>query len=83
MKHPTVILFLQSTPNIFPCRYRLVEENHHFRKEGENYYRISQVYRLVIEKESGAQIRKELILDNHSLVMYDHALIPLEQIRDD
>ncbi|MBQ6699905.1 MAG: VanW family protein [Oscillospiraceae bacterium] len=67
----------------FPCRYRLVEENHHFRKEGENYYRISQVYRLVIEKESGAQIRKELILDNHSLVMYDHALIPLEQIRDD
>lgn len=67
----------------FPCRYRLVEENHHFRKEGERYYRISQVYRLVIEKESGAQIRKELILDNHSLVMYDHSLIPKEQIRDD
>lgn len=67
----------------FPCRYRLIEENHHFRKEGEKYYRISQVYRLVIEKESGAQIRKELILDNHSLVMYDHSLIPKEQIRDD
>ncbi|MBR3936079.1 MAG: VanW family protein, partial [Oscillospiraceae bacterium] len=67
----------------FPCRYKLVEENHHFRKEGEHYYRISQVYRLVIEKESGAQIRKELILDNHSLVMYDHSLIPKEQIRDD
>lgn len=67
----------------FPCRYKLVEENHHFRKEGERYYRISQVYRLVIEKESGAQIRKELILDNHSLVMYDHSLIPKEQIRDD
>ena len=67
----------------FPCRYSLIEENHHFRKEGERYYRISQVYRLVIEKESGAQIRKELILDNHSLVMYDHSLIPKEQIRDD
>lgn len=67
----------------FPCRYRLVEENHHFRKEGERYYRISQVYRLVIEKESGAQLRKELILDNHSLVMYDPALIPPEQIRGD
>ena len=40
-------------------------------------------YRLVIEKESGAQIRKEHILDNHSLVMYDHSLIPKEQIRDD
>ncbi|MBR3611043.1 MAG: VanW family protein [Oscillospiraceae bacterium] len=67
----------------FPCRYKLVEEDHHFRKEGEKYYRISKVYRLVIEKESGAQIRKELILDNHSLVMYDHSLIPKEQIRDD
>lgn len=67
----------------FPCRYRLIEEDHHFRKEGEKYYRISKVYRLVIEKESGAQIRKELILDNHSLVMYDPALIPKEQIRDD
>ncbi|MBR2041426.1 MAG: VanW family protein [Oscillospiraceae bacterium] len=67
----------------FPCRYKLIEEDHHFRKEGEKYYRISKVYRLVIEKESGAQIRKELILDNHSLVMYDHSLIPKEQIRDD
>ena len=67
----------------FPCRYRLIEENHHFRKENKNYYRISQVYRLIIEKESGAEIRRELILDNHSLVMYDHALIPPEQIRDD
>lgn len=67
----------------YPCRYRLIEENHHFRKEGERYYRISKVYRLVIEKESGAQIRKELILDNHSLVMYDCSLIPKDQIRDD
>ncbi len=67
----------------FPCRYRLVEEDHHFRREGEKYYRISKVYRLVIEKESGAQIRRELILDNHSLVMYDHNLIPQDQIRDD
>ena len=67
----------------YPWTYALIEEDHHFRKEGEKYYRISKVYRLVIEKESGAQIRKELILDNHSLVMYDHSLIPKEQIRDD
>ena len=73
---------LRSEKN-FPCRYRLIEENHHFRKEGERYYRISQVYRIVIEKDSGAEIRRELILDNHSLVMYDPALIPPEQIRDD
>ncbi len=67
----------------YPFRYKLVEENHHFRKEGEEFYRISQVYRLVIERETGKEMKKELILDNHSLVMYDHSLIPKEQIRDD
>lgn len=67
----------------YPFRYKLVEENHHFHKEGEKFYRISQVYRLVTEKKSGTLIKKELILDNHSLVMYDHSLIPKEQIRDD
>lgn len=67
----------------FPYRYKLVEENHHFRKEGDDYYRISQVYRLVIDKATNEQIRKELILDNHSRVMYDHKLIPEDQIRND
>ncbi|MBQ4556024.1 MAG: VanW family protein [Clostridia bacterium] len=67
----------------FPYRYKIVEENHHFRKEGEKYYRISQVYRIVIDRESGEEIRKELILDNHSEVMYDYSLIPQEQIRSE
>ena len=67
----------------FPFRYKLVEENHHFRKENGKFYRISQVYRLITEKETGREIKKELILDNHSLVMYDYSLIPSEEIRDD
>ncbi|MCH4031416.1 MAG: VanW family protein [Lachnospiraceae bacterium] len=67
----------------FPCRYKLVEENSHFRKEGDKYYRISQVYRIVIDRESGRQLRKEQILDNHSEVLYNYSLIPKEQIRDD
>ena len=67
----------------FPCRYKIVEENHHFRKEGDDYFRISQVYRLVIDKSTGERLRKELILNNHSRVMYDHSLIPKEQIRND
>lgn len=65
----------------FPCRYRIVEENHHFRKEGDDYFRVSQVYRLTIDRETGEEIAKELVLDNHSRVMYDHSLIPREQIR--
>lgn len=65
----------------YPCRYKLVEENHHYRKEGASYYRISQVYRIVIDRATNEELRKELLLDNHSLVMYDHNLIPKEEIR--
>jgi vancomycin resistance protein VanW len=66
-----------------PYRYKLVEENHHFRKEGDFYYRISQVYRITIDKKTKKEINKELILDNHSKVMYDYKLIPKDQIRND
>lgn len=67
-----------------PCnlRYKIYEEGHHFKKEGEDYYRISKVYRSVIDKDSGNET-KELILDNHSKVLYDHSLIPEEQIKND
>ncbi len=67
----------------FPCRYKLTEENHHFRLEGEKYYRISQVYRTAIDRESGETVGKELILDNHSEVMYDYSLIPPDEIRNE
>ena len=67
----------------FPYRYKLVEENHHFRMEDGVYYRISQVYRLVIDRETGEQVDKQLVLDNHSKVMYDYSLIPKDQIRND
>ncbi len=64
-----------------PYRYRLTEENSHFHKEDGKYYRISQVYRIVIDRATGEEIRKELILDNHSEVVYDYLLIPQEEIR--
>lgn len=65
----------------FPRRYQLVEENHHFAKEGETFYRISKIYREVSDSATGRLLDKELILDNHSEVMYDYALIPKDQIR--
>lgn len=64
----------------FPRRYQLVEENHHFAKEGEAFYRISKIYREVSDSATGRLLDKELILDNHSEVMYDYALIPKDQI---
>lgn len=63
-------------------RYKLVEEDDHFRKEGENYYRLSKVWRIKIDRETKAEISRELVLDNHSRVMYDHSLIPQDKIRN-
>ena len=61
--------------------YQLTEENHHFEKQGEKYYRISQIYKETIDKETGNVVEKELVLDNHSEVMFDYDLIPKEQIQ--
>ncbi|MGN0638745.1 MAG: VanW family protein [Huintestinicola sp.] len=61
-------------------RYVIREEGHHFAKEGEDYFRCSLVYRDVFDRESGELVRTELILTNHSKVMYDHSLIPKEEI---
>jgi vancomycin resistance protein VanW len=61
-------------------KYRLVEENSFFQKEGNDYYRNSEVYRMIIDKKTGS-LSKELILKNHSKVLYDHSLIPKDQIQ--
>ncbi|MCQ2508020.1 MAG: HAD-IIIA family hydrolase [Dorea sp.] len=65
----------------FANTYRLVEEDHHFRKEGEKYFRVSKIYRETINKETGNVIAKDLLLDNHSEVMFDYSQIPAELIR--
>lgn len=66
----------------FPWRYEIIEEDHHFQKEGEKYYRVSKIYRNKIEKSTGKILEKKLIWDNHSKVMYDYDLIPKELIRN-
>lgn len=68
--------------NEIPWKYEIIEENHHFEKEGDKYYRVSQIYRNTIERETGNIIKKELIWDNHSMVMFDYDLIPKELIKN-
>lgn len=68
----------------FPTVYRIVEEDHHFRKEGNgNYYRISRIYRETIDRTTGEVLKRELKRDNRSRVMFDPLLIPSSQLRDD
>lgn len=50
-------------------------------KEKEKFFRISQIYRNVIDRSTGKITDKELIRDNHSEVMYDYDQIPPELIR--
>ena len=64
-------------------KYKLVEEGHHFAMEDGVFYRNSKVYRIKIDKETGKEIKKELVLNNHSRVMYDYSLIPKDQIKND
>lgn len=64
----------------FPFRYKLEEEGNRFVKESDGWYRLSRVYRSVIDRTTGTEVSRELILDNHSRVMYDPSLIPPEQI---
>ena len=65
----------------FPYRYEIFEEDHHFHKEDDKYFRISKIYRNVIDVATDEVIDKELIRDNHSEVMFDYDLIPKELIR--
>lgn len=64
----------------FPYRYKIHEENNHFVKENDTYYRVSHIYRATIDRKTNEEIARELILDNHSEVMYDFSLIPQNQI---
>ena len=64
-------------------KYRLVEEDSHFAKDENGvFYRNSRVYRIVIDKATKKELAKELILKNHSKVMYDYSLIPKDEIRE-
>ena len=64
----------------FPYSYELVEEGHHFKKQGEKFYRNSKIYRNIRDRETNEIIEKELILNNHSEVMFSYDLIPEELI---
>ncbi len=65
----------------FQYFYELSEENHHFEKVGNKYYRVSKIYKNTLEKGKDNVVEKELIWDNHSLVMFDYDLIPKEELK--
>lgn len=63
-------------------KYKIVEEDSYYAKEDDIFYRNSKVYKVVIDRETNEEIKKDIVLVNHSKVMYDYDLIPKEEIRD-
>ena len=66
----------------FPHTYRLEEEDHHFRREGEKYFRVSKIYQCTMDRMTGSVVDRKLVWDNHSEVMFDYDDIPRELIRE-
>lgn len=66
----------------FPYKYQLVEEDHHFHQEEDGtFYRVSRIYRETYDRATGSLLNRELNWNNHSEVMFDYSLIPLDLIR--
>ena len=65
----------------FPQSFELEEEGHCFRKEGDKFYRISKIYKVATDRKTGEVVDRQLVLDNHSEVMFDYDLIPKELIK--
>ncbi len=64
-------------------KYRIFEEGHHYAKDENGiFYRNSLIYRVIKNRQTGEEINRELILKNHSKVMYDYSLIPEDEIRE-
>jgi vancomycin resistance protein VanW len=66
-----------------PDKYRIVEEDNHYAKEPDGiFYRNSKVYRIITDRKTKEIKSRELILNNHSRVLYDYSLIPEDEIRE-
>ncbi len=71
---------LRSEREFAQC-FSITEEDHHFCKENDKYFRVSKIYKVVTDRSTGEIIDKILVLDNHSEVMFDPELIPEEAMR--
>lgn len=54
----------------FPFSYHIEERKHRFLKEKEKVYRENEIWRIVIDKETGNPVREEFLIKNFSEVKY-------------
>lgn len=61
-----------------PVFYEVVAREDHFVREGDEIYRVGQVFRRCIDRKTGELLREVRIKENHAKVLYE---IPEEQQR--
>lgn len=66
--------------NKLKYNYHIVEEDSFYTHEEDGYYRNNKIYREISSKETGLLVNRELILTNHSKVMYDAKHIPEDKL---
>ena len=61
--------------------YHIIEEDKHFYKKDTDFYRCNKIYRAVIDKRTGNEVKRELIKESNARVLYGEEFIDKELIR--
>lgn len=56
--------------NELPHSYHITEKNHRFLRDGDKTFRKNEIWREVIDRRTGNQIREELVVKNYAEVKY-------------
>lgn len=62
-----------------PVKYHIREEESYFTWEADGVYRHNKVYRRGVDKATGSILFDQLLLENHSRVLYDPGLVDPER----
>lgn len=60
----------------FPVKYHILAQDECFREAADGFYRDNTILRRMVDKRTGNELSREILLRNHAKIQYDPALIP-------
>lgn len=66
-----------------PFSYHVVERDSRFIRESEGLFRKNAIFRRVVDKRTGQTVSEDLLMRNHSRVLYGEEHIPQNRIAPD
>ena len=64
-----------------PSAYHIIEEDAHFVRQGEDYYRRNRIFQRVVDKTTGNEQRRTLLKESNAKVLYDAEFINPDSLR--